>query len=148
VEDEVAETLSLFLFVHLALASDADRDLAGAGLGRTHHRILFLVDCQPGITVGEIVTQLRVTQQAIQGPLRELISAGLVRQDSSEKDRRMRHLSTTPRGRQRLAATSKMQYRRISEALGAAHSQRRRAFLAVMRAMLDEHDRERMYPAK
>ena len=145
-QKDIRETLNLFLFVHLALTSDADRGLSGAGLGRTHHRILFLVDARPGVTVGEIVAQLRVTQQAIQAPLRQLISAGLIRQDSSERDRRLRHLSTTALGRERLAATSKLQYRRIAEALGT-NKARRSAFLATMRGMLDEVDRERMYPS-
>lgn len=73
-----SEALSLILFVHLTMAEDADKRLASAGLNRTHHRILFLVDHKSGVTVGEIVNLLRLSAQAIQPPLRTLIDNQLI----------------------------------------------------------------------
>lgn len=145
-KEGTSEVLCLILFVHLALVTDADKALAATGLNRTHHRILFLVALRPGVTVGEIVVLLRVTAQAIQAPLRTLLDDGLVEQQSSERDRRRRHLTLTDRGEKFLGTLSDAQHSRIEAALGAAGGLRYENFLDVMRGMTDWNDREWLYP--
>jgi DNA-binding MarR family transcriptional regulator len=144
--DQWDETLTLILFVHLAIAADADKGLLGTGLNRTHHRILFLVAHRPGVTVGEIVTLLRLTPQAVQVYLRTLLDNNLVEQSSSEEDRRRRHLSTTARGKDFLALISRDQYARIASTLGTAGPTNAKSFINLMRDMLDESDRNWLYP--
>ncbi|WP_162849053.1 MarR family winged helix-turn-helix transcriptional regulator [Sphingobium amiense] len=145
---EISEALSLILFVHLAVAADADKALTATGLSRTHHRILFLVALRPGVTVGEIVTLLRVTAQAIQAPLRTLIESGLIEQQSSERDKRRRHLVLSERGQTFLTALADAQYARIAKALDDAGAGPVQGFLSIMQAMMDEHDRQWLYPAE
>lgn len=149
-ENEVwaADALSLILFVHLAIAGDADKGLSSTGLNRTHHRILFLVAHRPGLTVGEIVILLRVSAQAIQAPLRNLLDNGLIAQQSSERDRRRRHLTITEQGRAFLETLSNAQFARIAEARRKAGDEAYEGFLRVMRAMMDETDREWLFPRK
>ncbi|MGE4404334.1 MarR family winged helix-turn-helix transcriptional regulator [Pseudomonas sp.] len=138
--------LSLVLFVHLAIAGDADKGLNTTGLNRTHHRILFLVAHKPGVTVGEIVSRLRLSAQAIQAPLRALLDNGLLEQQSSERDRRKRHLVLTERGRSFLHAISHGQFDRITEARKRAGEDAFEGFLRFMRAMTSEEDREWLNP--
>lgn len=145
--DEGLDALSLLLFAHLAVAADADRALAATGLNRTHHRILFLIALKPGITVGEIVGLLRVTAQAIQSPLRTLIDDALIQQQSSKRDRRRRNLVLTERGRTFLNTLSGAQYTRIAKAVGSVGKRQRQGFFDVMRGMMDEHDRDWLYPS-
>lgn len=146
-EDEwAADALSLILFVHLALADDADRKLASTGLSRTHHRVLFLVAHRPGVTVGEIVTLLRLSAQAIQAPLRALIDDGLIEQETSESDRRKRHLIATKQGKDFLKEISEAQFRRILDARNRAGDDAFDGYLRIMRAMTGEGDFEWLYP--
>lgn len=141
-----ADALSLILFVHLAIAEDADKRLIPAGLNRTHHRILFLIGHRPGVTVGEMVTLLRVSAQAIQAPLRSLIDNGLVEQQSSEKDRRRRHLILSEQGATFLQSLASGQFARIAAARKRAGEESFDGFLRVMRSLMDEQDRDWLFP--
>ena len=144
--DWTYDALSLVLFVHLAFAEDADKGLAPSGLNRTHHRILFLVAHKPGVTVGELVTLLRLSGQAIQPPLRVLIDNNLIEQQSSEQDRRKRHLIITERGMTFLNTLTGRQFARFTEARRRVGDDSFEGFLRVMRAMTSESDREWLYP--
>jgi len=140
-----ADALSLVLFVHLAIAADADKRLSPAGLNRTHHRILFLVGHRPGVTVGEIVNLLRVSAQAIQAPLRTLIDNGLIEQQSSERDRRKRHLILSEQGKTFLEELASGQFARIAAARMRAGEESFDGFVRVMRAMMDDEDRDWLF---
>jgi DNA-binding MarR family transcriptional regulator len=142
----ICDALSLILFVHLAFAEDSDKRLASASLNRTHHRILFLVAHKPGVTVGEIVNLLRLTGQAVQPPLRALIDNHLVKQQSSERDRRKRHLTITKNGITFLNSLSSGQFARLSDVRRRVGDDSFEQFLRVMRAMTTESDREWLYP--
>lgn len=141
-----ADALGLILFVHLAIAADCDKHLNAASLNRTHHRILFLVGHRPGVTVGEIVNLLRVSAQAIQAPLRTLIDSGLIEQQSSERDRRRRHLILSEEGAKFLEALSSAQFARIAAARRSAGEESFDGFLRVMRSLMDAPDREWLFP--
>ncbi|MBT8472505.1 MAG: MarR family transcriptional regulator [Marinicaulis sp.] len=146
-EEWAADALSLLLFARLALAADADSELASCEFGRTHHRILFLVAHRPGVTIGEIVTLLRLSAQAIQGPLRGLIDAGMIEQQSSERDRRKRHLNATAIGEEFLAEISNGQFERIANARRRAGDDSYDGFVRFMRALMEKADREWLYPS-
>jgi DNA-binding MarR family transcriptional regulator len=87
-----------------------------------------------------------LTPQAIQVHLRELIKNQLIQQTSSEQDRRRRHLSTTPRGKDFLKLISNDQRDRIGTALAEVGAAGTKAFLTMMRQMLDHADRDWLYP--
>ncbi|MGD9810515.1 MAG: MarR family winged helix-turn-helix transcriptional regulator [Sphingobium sp.] len=141
-----ADALSLVLFVHLAIAADADKQLSPTGLNRTHHRILFLIGHRPGVTVGELFNLLRVSAQAIQAPLRTLIDSGLIEQQSSERDRRKRHLILSAEGQAFLAELASGQFARIAAARKRAGEESFEGFMRVMRMMMDAEDRDWLYP--
>jgi len=147
IEGWACETLSLLMFVHLAVAGDGDRKLVSAGLNRTHHRILFLIGHKPGVTVGEISTLLRLTTQAIQPPLRTLIDKDFIEQQSSERDRRKRHLNLTARGVEFLTMLTSGQFSRMAEARRRAGDDSYEGFLRFMRAMTMPEDAAWLYPA-
>src|SRR5689334_17802109 len=73
---DVQRALELFLFAHLNLAADAEAELASLGFHRTHHRILYLVAGHPGANVGDLISTLRLTPQAVQLPMRQLNEKG------------------------------------------------------------------------
>jgi DNA-binding MarR family transcriptional regulator len=137
----VKRALELFLFAHLNLAADAEKELVSLGFHRTHHRILYLVAGHPGTSVGDLISTLRLTPQAVQSPMRQLNEKGYIEQRYSSTDRRKRCLFITPKGEALVARLSGRQHRRLSEAFDLAGPAAVKGFLAVMESMLTEDDR-------
>ena len=75
-----------------------DQILAVRGLGRTHHRILYFVCRDPGISIGELLSVLSITKQAAHRPVKDLEAQGLLTSTTDARDRRVRRLSPTREG--------------------------------------------------
>ena len=136
--------LELHFFAHLNLAEDADRQLRGLELGRTHHRILYFVARRPGITVGQLLTILRVTHQNIQRALAGLIRDGFIEQRTAPEDRRQRQLFVTDKGRSLFERLSERQFSRILAAYEAAGPEAVRGYWRVLWHMMEDSDRALM----
>ena len=148
---ELHRGLELHFFAHLGLAEDADQSLVQYGLGRTHHRVLYFVAQSPGITVGEMLSILRVTHQNVQRPMGELLRKKLIEQRTSMTDRRQRQLYITPDGQALLDDLTARQFERIARAYELAGPEAVEGYWAVLWHMIDEGDRawlERTRPAR
>ncbi|WOC11022.1 MarR family winged helix-turn-helix transcriptional regulator [Gordonia sp. MP11Mi] len=97
-EAELRRAVEALYFGYRAFTSLPDRILAEYDLGRAHHRILYFVQREPGISVGSLVAVLDVSKQALHRPIRELEDLGLVTITSDPRDGRVRCLSTTAQG--------------------------------------------------
>lgn len=139
---EAQRALGLFLFAHLNLTDDADKELDALGFHRTHHRILYLVTAHPGTNVGDLVTTLRLTPQAVQAPMKRLHDKGYIEQRHSIADRRKRLLYVTPKGVALVARLSNRQHKRLAEAFGRAGPVAAKGFMAVMENLLTDEDRQ------
>lgn len=139
---DVQRALEFLLFAHLNLAADAEAELTALGFHRTHHRILYLVARHPGTNVGDLISALRLTAQAVQSPMRQLNEKGYLEQRHASTDRRKRCLFITPKGATLVAKLSSRQHRRLAEAFQSAGSAAAKGFLAVMNNMLTDRDRD------
>jgi len=77
-----------------------------------HHRILYFVGREPGLSVNDLLAVLEISKQALHLPLRQLVSMELVKNDKSKTDRRMRELHLTASGKRleaRLTGTQLLQ---------------------------------------
>lgn len=97
-EERFDEAMERMHFAWRRVIGEPDRILAERGLGRVHHRVLYVVAHNPGLTVGELLEVLDVTKQALHRPLRELQNAGLLLASRDEGDRRVKCLRLTPEG--------------------------------------------------
>jgi DNA-binding MarR family transcriptional regulator len=93
----------LDLVLHLCLqfvrtlSRRCDDTLAKHGMGRAHHRVLFLATRDVRLTVGEMGTMLGISKQALSPILRHLFSEGYLEQQVDEVDRRRRVILPTAR---------------------------------------------------
>ena len=85
-------------FALRAVIAEPDRILATRGLTRMHHRILFFVAHTPGMSVGELQSTLDVTKQALNAPLRQLQTQGLIELAKADHDARVREIRLTADG--------------------------------------------------
>lgn len=98
-EAEVRRGVELLYFGGATLVEAADAVLAEAGLGRAHHRAIYLIGRTPGLTVGTLIRQLGITKQSLRRVMAELVERGLVTAAGHEDDGRKRLLSLTENGR-------------------------------------------------
>ncbi len=103
-----------------AVIAEPDRMLAKRGLTRVHHRILFFVARQPGMSVGELQTVLDVTKQALNTPLKQLQTQGLIDLSKAAHDARVRRIELTAEGASLEAKLTGEQLHMFAEAFAHA----------------------------
>ena len=114
------DSIELFYFAYRAFTEQADRLLERHGLGRVHHRILYFVGSQPGMAVGELLATLRISKQALNAPLRQLLAMELVTMTVDDQDRRVRRLALTVGGRKLEAQLTGRQTAQLAAAFTTA----------------------------
>jgi DNA-binding MarR family transcriptional regulator len=97
------DTARLDLALHLCLqfvrtlSRRCDHALAKHGMGRAHHRVLFLATRDVHLTVGEMGAMLGISNQALSPILKRLFSNGYLKQEVDPTDRRKRVILPTDR---------------------------------------------------
>ena len=93
------DAIEQFYFAYRAFTVRADLTLEQRGLGRVHHRLLYFVGRNPGISVNGLLAILCISKQALHAPLRRLVEDGLIDVATVERDRRQKALSLSAAGR-------------------------------------------------
>ncbi len=109
--------IELLFFAYRDFTADPDRMLKRLGFGRAHHRALYFVNRNPGMTVADLISILDITKQSLSRVLRQLIESGYIRQIEGDADRRQRLLYPTHAGRKLILELSAPQSRRIDKAM-------------------------------
>lgn len=112
----LSRTLELVFFAHMEMADAADLVLVDYGLSRPHHRVLSFAQIKPGITVGELLQGLRITNQALSRTMQTIVAQGLIEQRHAAEDRRVRNHYLTAKGTQLLTVLRARQYAVIRKA--------------------------------
>lgn len=107
----------------LAVFGDFIACQSGAVARPGQFSILALIDRNPGLSQSQVCAALDIKRANLVAVIDELESAGLVRRDSSPKDRRSNRLHLTPAGQRALRSALDGQAEheaRIARLLGAA----------------------------
>ena len=115
-EKQLREAIELLFFSYRSFTSGPDAILEKHGLGRVHHRVLYFVGSNPNLSVNDLLGILEISKQALNAPLRQLIQMGLIKNQPSTSDRRVRQLRLTAEGRRleaRLTGTQLLQLESI-----------------------------------
>ena len=140
-EEELRYGIELLFFAYRDFTAEADAILAGRGLGRAHHRVLYFVGRHPEITISELLIILNITKQSLSRVLAQLVDEGYVRLKQGTNDRRQRLLTLSDKGTTLEKELTAVQKSRFSRAFRAAGSDSVDGFLQVMRNMLDDQTR-------
>lgn len=97
-QQELNEALELFHFAFRAFTKEPDAMLAQHGLQRVHHRILYFVGRNAGLSVNELLRILGVSKQALNGPLRMLKEQALIETTTDAIDKRIKRLTLSEAG--------------------------------------------------
>ena len=127
--------MATFFFGYQAFTAKPDEMLARRGLSRVHHRILFFIARQPGLSVSQLLAYLGVSKQALNIPLRQLQEMRLVESVAATEDKRKRQLGLTAEGarlEQALRREQTLLLQRVLEEVGEPALQ---AWLEVNQAL-------------
>lgn len=137
-EEQLRESIELLFFSYRAFTRGPDDILAKQGLGRVHHRILYFVGRDPGLSINDLLAVLGISKQALNQPLRQLISMELVKNHKSKNDGRVRELRLTASGKRleaRLTGTQLLQLENIFSNCGRKTE---KAWQAVMQQLASD----------
>ncbi|TMR88689.1 MarR family winged helix-turn-helix transcriptional regulator [Nonomuraea basaltis] len=127
--------VALFFLGWRSFVDDADTVLAEHGLGRMHHRVLYVVARSPGISVGELASALSISRQALHRPLSDLRRRDLVAGDVPARSGRERSLSATPEGQALERAATGPQLAHLSAVFDAAGPAAVEGWRRIMRGL-------------
>ena len=96
--DRLNKCLETLHFAFRGLVAEPDSILKSQGLSRIHHRLLFFIGRNPGLSVNELVESMRLTKQAIHKPLKSLVEKDLVEVTRDASDKRVKRLALTSQG--------------------------------------------------
>jgi len=143
-ERTLRRAIELLFFAYRDFTGDADAMLARYGFGRAHHRVVYFIGRNSGITVSELLAILKITKQSLARVLGQLMSEGFVIQRADPDDRRRRRLYLTPEAVALERALTERQARRITAAFADAGPGAADGFASVLRAIINPEDRGRV----
>lgn len=97
-EDEVRRGVELLYFGYTRLTKSIDEGLSAQGLGRAHHRALYFIARNPGLTVSQLLKILAITKQSLGRVINELQARQMVETRTGPIDRRQKLLFLTQSG--------------------------------------------------
>ncbi len=142
-EEELRQAMELLFFAYRDFTGEPDVILADFGFGRAHHRAIYFIERNPGITVNRLLAILKITKQSLSRVLGQLVREGFVEQVTDAMDRRRRILSLTDKGRALECRLTERQGERISRAYRAAGAEAVEGFKAVLSGIINDEDRQR-----
>jgi len=134
--------MEAFFHSYRAFTAKPDEMLARRGLSRVHHRILFFIARNPGLSVSQLLSALGVTKQALNVPLRQLLERDLIRSEACDNDKRRRLLELTTEGGKLEKALRQEQGRLLQRAFDEAGEDAVRGWLAVNQAIAWSQDED------
>ncbi len=145
-DEALRQAIELLFFAYRDFTGEADDILAQFGFGRAHHRVIYFVGRNSGITVNQLLAILKITKQSLSRVLSQLIEEGFVEQKTDDCDRRRRLMTLTEKGTALEAMLTDAQSRRIAGAFAESGADAINGFRLILRNIINEEDRERIEP--
>ena len=144
-EDEVRQGIELLYFAYRDFTAEPDAILTHYGFGRAHHRVVHFVGRRPQMTVGDLLTILKITKQSLNRVLGQLVRQGFIIQHRGAQDRRQRLLELTEKGRELERQLSAPQRARVAAAYRKAGGTAVEGFRKVLLGIIASPDDRRRF---
>jgi DNA-binding MarR family transcriptional regulator len=142
-DDDLRQGIELLFFAYRDFTAKADETLLQYGFGRAHHRVIYFVGRNPGMTVSDLLDILKITKQSLSRVLGQLVRQGFIVQRPGTTDRRQRLLHLTDRGADLERKLTEEQRALVARAYRSAGADAVEGFRKVLAGMINETDRER-----
>lgn len=112
---QLDQALEAMFFGFRAMTYQPDQRLAELGLSRVHHRLLYFIGRNPDCSINELLQIMRISKQYLHQPLKKLVETGYVKQRGDRKDRRVKRLLLSARGKKLEYELTELQRRRFAD---------------------------------
>lgn len=143
-EEDLRQGIELLFYAYRDFTGQPDAILTELGFGRAHHRVVYFIGRNPGITVSQLLDILKVTKQSVSRVLSQLVAEGYVFSRTGTRDRRQRMLELTEKGQALERRLSENQRERIARAYREAGAEAVEGYRKVLLGIIDEQERERV----
>ena len=140
-ERRLNQALEALHFGFRAITAHPDERLEALGYSRVHHRILYFVGRNPGCSINELLKIMRVSKQYLNRPLRQLVEDGYIQTRQDTRDRRVKRLRLTARGRcleEKLTGEQRAQLAEVFRRAGPEAEAGWRKVMALLSADMDD----------
>jgi DNA-binding MarR family transcriptional regulator len=144
-EGEIRRGVELLYFGYSHLTRSIDAGLAKQGLGRAHHRALYFMARQPGLTVSDLLKLLNITKQSLGRVVNDLVAQDLIALLPGVQDRRQRHMRLTDKGVALEAQLFAQLREMMSAAYGDAGADAVSGFWQILEGLVPEEERDRVF---
>ncbi|WP_338629038.1 MarR family winged helix-turn-helix transcriptional regulator [Yersinia intermedia] len=129
------QSIEQFYFGYRTFTELPDKLLAQRGLGRVHHRILYFVGHNPDIAINALLGILKISKQALNAPLKQLVKMELITVTTAEYDQRVRQLSLSPAGKKLESQLTDTQIQLLRQVFQQLGKETETAWLHVMQCL-------------
>jgi DNA-binding MarR family transcriptional regulator len=144
-DEEVRQGIELLFFAYRDFTAEPDEILTQYAFGRAHHRVVHFVGRRPQMTVGDLLTILKITKQSLNRVLGQLVRQGFIVQHRGAQDRRQRLLELTDKGRELERQLSAPQRARVAAAYRKAGANAVEGFRKVLLGIIASADDRRRF---
>src|SRR5512141_1738718 len=145
-EEALRQALDLLFVAARDVSGKSKAVLSEAGLGRAHARALHFIARNPGLSVAELLSFLKITKQSLNRVLNDLLKGGFVERKTGMQDRRTRRLQLTPSGKMLADAIWNAQRPLIAAAFRAAGQDAVNGYRKVLIGIAGDPERWRTKP--
>ena len=142
-DEELRQGMELMFYAYRDFTAEPDEILSQFQFGRAHHRVIYFVGRNPGITVSDLLGILKITKQSLSRVLGQLVREGFITQRPGQRDRRQRLLELTPVGADLERRLSESQRKRIAAAYREAGAEAVEGYRKVILGMINDNDRRK-----
>src|ERR1700743_1398502 len=97
-DEDLKQGVDLLFFAFSDVFAQGESHLRAANLGRAHRRALYFIARNPGLSVADLLSILKITKQSLNRVLNDLLAGGFVERKPGLRDRRTRQLRVTQKG--------------------------------------------------
>ena len=142
-DEELRQGMELMFYAYRDFTAEPDEILSQFQFGRAHHRVIYFVGRNPGITDSDLLGILKITKQSLSRVLGQLVREGFITQRPGQRDRRQRLLELTPVGADLERRLSESQRKRIAAAYREAGAEAVEGYRKVILGMINDNDRRK-----
>lgn len=130
--------IDLLMFGYRSHLAKADAALAAEGIGRAHHRVLYVVARRPGESVNTLLDTLGITKQALHRVSVDLTNKDLLEKRQCSKDGRSKLLYLTSRGAELEHFIFERLHENMAQAYADAGEEAVHGFWRTMQHIMDD----------
>ena len=121
-DDQIKDCIQLLLYAYRETFSDPKDILKKNSMGAAHHRTLYLIERNEGISVNELLIKLKITKQSLNRVLQDLKKMKIIKQLKDKNDSRRKLLYLDQTGKKFYNEIFQSQKKRIFNALKESDS--------------------------